>query len=99
MLSMSAAWNGLNGSNPGYKMLDYTARKGRAKVRIIAYKPKLQDVPQDSLKVVIQATENGEPIAEDPLYSDVASVLDLAREMHLMRNEGWEFTPNKAMTD
>lgn len=79
-------------------LLDYTASKGRANVRIIAYRPKLQDVPEDSLKVVIQAVDGNEPIAEDPLYSDVAPILDLAREMHLMRNEGWEFTANKGMT-
>ena len=78
-------------------MLDYIASRGRVRVRILAYRPKLQDIPDGHLKVVIQAMEDQTPIAEDPLHSEIASTLDLAREFHLMRNEGWEIVASKAM--
>lgn len=71
-------------------MIAYLATKGRATVRILAYRPRLAAIPEDHLKVVIQATDHGQPIAEDPLVEETATPLDLARELHLMRNEGRE---------
>lgn len=71
-------------------MIAYRAHKGRATVRIVAYRPALTPLPGDNLKVVIQAVDHGVPIAEDPLIEEAATPLDLARELHLMRNEGWE---------
>lgn len=79
-------------------MLDYIASRGRVTVRILAYRPKLQDIAEGHLKVVIQAVEDKVPIAEDPLHTEIASTLDLARELHMMRNEGWEIVASKAMT-
>ena len=71
-------------------MIAYRARRGRVTVRIVAYRPSLAPVPEDHLKVIIQAVDHGQPIAEDPLVEETASPLALARELHLMRCEGWE---------
>ena len=78
-------------------MIDYLCTKGRASARVLAYKPFNEPMPDDHLRVVIQAMEGGTPIAEDPLHVEVAPVLFLARELHLMRNEGWEIVVSKAM--
>lgn len=78
-------------------MIDYTCTKGRAIVRCIAYRPFNRPMPEGSLKVVFQAIDNGEVVAEDPLFEDVATELELARELHLLRNEGWEIMANPAM--
>jgi hypothetical protein len=77
--------------------IDYLCTKGRAKVRILAYRPANEPLPDDFLRVVIQAVQSGKPIAEDPLHVENCHGLDLARELHLMRNEGWEIVANKAM--
>ena len=71
-------------------MIEYLCHKGKATVRILAYKPYAEPMPDDCLRVVIQAMENGQPIAEDPLHEENAPILFLARELHLMRDEGWE---------
>jgi hypothetical protein len=78
--------------------IDYLCTKGRAKVRVLAYRPTNDPLPDDFLRVVIQAMEPGGPIAEDPLHAENCHGLNLARELHLMRNEGWEIVANKAMT-
>lgn len=71
-------------------MIAYRATKGRATVRIMAYRPSLDPIPDDHLRVVIQAVAHGHPIAEDPLHVETAPILCLAREIHLMRCEGWD---------
>lgn len=71
-------------------MIAYRATKGRATVRLIAYRPELMPLPEGHLRVVIQAVEYGRPIAEDPIHVEIVPVLCLARELHLMRCEGWE---------
>lgn len=77
--------------------IDYRCTRGRAVVRVLAYHPANEPMPDDCLHVVIQAMNGKEPIAEDPLHVEDCRVLDLARELHLMRNEGWETVANRAM--
>jgi hypothetical protein len=77
--------------------IDYLCTKGRAKVRVLAYRPTNEPLPDDFLRVVIQAMEPSGPIAEDPLHVENCHELNLARELHLMRNEGWEIVANKDM--
>lgn len=75
--------------------LAYHATRGRVHVRILAYRPALYPLPDDHLRVVIQAVDHGHPIAEDPIHIETAPALMLARELHLMRCEGWDLTPWK----
>lgn len=75
------------------KPIDYLCKKGGATVRVVAYWPQ----NGEGFKAVIQAVDSKGPIAEDPLYVEYCEVLDLARELHLMRNEGWAIEPSKAM--
>ncbi len=77
--------------------IDYLCRKGRASVRVLAYRPFNEPMPDDCFRVVVQAMQSGKPIAEDPLHVENCHALDLARELHLMRNEGWETVANRAM--
>lgn len=78
-------------------MIDYKCTKGRCSVRFLAYRPSNEPMPDGNLRVVVQAVENGAPIAEDPLHVENTEPIYLARELHLMRNEGWEIVANKAM--
>ncbi len=73
--------------------LAYRARKERIEIRIVAYRPYLTPVPEDHLRVVVQAVEHGRPIAEDPLHIEVMPVLELAQALHISRNEGWDIQP------
>lgn len=75
--------------------LAYYATNGRVHLRILAYKPMHEPVPEGCLKVVVQVVEHGRPIAEDPIHTENLPVLDLARALHISRNEGWELTPWK----
>lgn len=73
--------------------LAYHARKGGIHLRLVAYHPSLAPMPDDHLKVVVQVVDKGQPIAEDPIHTEVMTQLDLAQALHLSRNEGWELTP------
>ncbi len=73
--------------------LAYRARKDRIDLRIVAYRPKHEPMPEGHLKVVVQAVQDGQPVAEDPLHVEAMAPLDLARALHLSRNEGWDLQP------
>ena len=73
--------------------LSYLATKGRVTLRLVAYQPKLEPVPEGCLRVVVQVVEHGQPIAEDPVHVENMPVLDLARALHLSRFDGWELAP------
>lgn len=76
-------------------MIAYHATKGGIHLRVLAYKPALEPVPDGCLRVVIQVVEQGRPIAEDPIHTETLPILELARVMHISRNDGWEFAPWK----
>lgn len=78
-------------------MLDFICTKGRARVRVLAYRPKQADYPEDSIKVVFQAMEGETPIAESPVLEEVTTPLYLAKELSLMRWDGWDVQPSKRM--
>lgn len=73
--------------------LAYRLRRNRVHLRLVAYHPSLEPLPDDQLRVVVQVVKNGRPIAEDPLHVENTTALFLAREIHMARNEGWEVTP------
>lgn len=73
--------------------LSYSARRGRIHLRLVAYHPSLEPIPEDHLKVVVQAVEKGRPIAEDPIAEGVLPRMELARYLHESRNDGWDLQP------
>ena len=73
--------------------LSYRATKGRVTLRLVAYQPKLEPVPEGCLRVVVQVVEGGQPIAEDPIHVENMLPLDLARALHFSRFDGWELAP------
>ncbi len=73
--------------------LAYRLRRNRVHLRLVAYRPSLEPVPEGQLRVVLQVVDHGRPVAEDPLHVENTTPLLLARELHLARNEGWEVTP------
>jgi hypothetical protein len=73
--------------------LSYRLRRNRVHLRLVAYHPSLEPIPEDHLRVVVQVVQNGRPIAEDPLHIENTTPLFLAREIHQARMEGWEVTP------
>ena len=73
--------------------LSYRSTKGRVTLRLVAYRPQLEPVPEGCLRVVVQAVEHGQPIAEDPIHVENMLPLDLARALHISRFDGWELVP------
>lgn len=78
-------------------MIDYICTKGRARVRVLAYRPEHAEYPEGEIKAVFQAMEGEEPIADSPVLEEVTTPLYLAKELSLMRGEGWEINPSKRM--
>ena len=68
----------------------YLATNGRVKLRVLAYRPELDPMPKDHLRIVVQAVEHGQPIAEDPICIESMATLDFARWLHNSRNDGWD---------
>ena len=75
--------------------LAYSARRGRIHLRLVAYHPSMEPMPDDHLRVVVQVVEKGRPVAEDPIHTENMLALALARALHLSRNDGWEIEPWK----
>lgn len=73
--------------------LAYRARKGRIDLRLVAYRPALEPLPEGHLRVVVQAVERGKPIAEDPLHTENMGPLELAKALHISRFDGWDIEP------
>jgi hypothetical protein len=78
-------------------MIDYICTKGRARVRVLAYRPVGAEYDDGNMKVVFQAMNGEEPIADSPVLEEVTTPLCLAKELSLMRGEGWEINPSKRM--
>lgn len=73
--------------------LTYSARRGRVHLRLVAYEPAHEPVPEGTLRVVVQAVDRGRPIAEDPLHTENMTPLDLAGALHISRFDGWDIQP------
>jgi hypothetical protein len=73
--------------------LAYRARLNRIDLRLVAYRPAHEPMPDDHLRLVVQVVERGRPIAEDPLLTQEVSTLDLAWFIHNSRMEGWDIQP------
>jgi hypothetical protein len=71
----------------------YSAKRDRIHLRVVAYHPSMEPMPDDHLRVVVQVVEHGRPIAVDPIHTEQMSALEFARAMHISRNEGWEVEP------
>lgn len=73
--------------------LAYSARRNRIHLRLVAYAPAHEPIPEGHLKVVVQAVNHGRPVAEDPLHIEAMTPLGLAHALHISRNEGWDIEP------
>lgn len=73
--------------------LTLRARRGKVHLRLVAYHPSLEPMPEDQLRVVVQVVDHGRPIAEDPLHIETMPTLALAQAIHQSRLEGWDITP------
>ncbi len=73
--------------------LSYRARRGQVDLRLVAYRPSLEPMPEGELRVVVQVVERGKPIAEDPIHIENMAPLELARALHLSRFDGWDIQP------
>ena len=73
--------------------LAYRARRNQVDLRLVAYQPIHEPVPEGHLKVVVQVVNRGRPIAEDPIHIETMAPLDLARALHISRFDGWDIQP------
>lgn len=73
--------------------LAYRARRNQVDLRLVAYRPSLEPLPEGHLRVVVQVVHHGRPIAEDPLHIEIMAPLDLARALHISRFDGWDIQP------
>lgn len=73
--------------------LSYSLRRNRVHMRLVAYRPAHEPIPEGHLRVVLQVVEHGRPIAEDPLHVENTTPLLLAHELSMARWEGWEVEP------
>lgn len=73
--------------------LAYRLQRNRVHLRLVAYRPAMEPLPEDQLRVVLQVVDHGRPIAEDPLHIENTTPLLLAHELHMARNEGWDISP------
>lgn len=73
--------------------IELRARRNRVHLRLVAYRPSLEPLPEGHLRVVVQVVDRGRPVAEDPLCIGALSPLGLASYIHQSRMDGWEITP------
>lgn len=68
----------------------YRATMGDKVLRIHAYHPKLEPIPERHLKVSVQAVIDGIPNAEKPLHVEHMLPSDLANALWISQAQGWE---------
>jgi hypothetical protein len=71
----------------------YFARLGRIQVRLVAYRPSLEPLPEGHIRVVVQSVQDGEPIVEDPICTVECPTQEFEQGLAISRLEGWEITP------
>lgn len=75
-------------------MISLRAQKDRFDLRLLAYTPVHEPVPEGCMKVVYQVFDNGTLIPE-PFYQEARTNLELADLISQSRWEGWEIEPWK----
>lgn len=73
--------------------LAYRARRNQVDLRILAYRPSLEPLPEGHLRVVVQVVDHGRPIAEDPILVFTEPALHLDDFISSSRAEGWDIQP------
>lgn len=74
---------------------EFSARRGRVHLRMVAYAPVYEPVPEGHLRVVVQVVEGGEPITEDPIHVEVLPESEFNQALEKSAREGWEIRPWK----
>ena len=62
----------------------------KVELRLLAYRPTHSNLNHDQVKVVLQSVDHGQPIAEDPIATEVMTVMDLCQILHRDLCDGWE---------
>ena len=75
-------------------MISLRAQKDRFDLRLLAYTPKHEPVPEGTMKVSVQVIDHGHLIPE-PIHTEAMTSLELAQVVHLSRMEGWTVEPWK----
>lgn len=80
-------------SAPAYNL---RCRRGNIHLRLLAYLPEREPVPEGHLYAVVQVVgQDGEPVAEDPLHTEVIPETELRQGLELSRRDGWRIRPWK----
>jgi len=72
---------------------EFSARKAGIHLRMVAYTPAYEPVPDGHLRVVVQVVVDGEPITEDPLHIEVMPEGDFDQALQVSTQEGWDIRP------
>lgn len=72
---------------------EYLAQMGRIRIRLVAYRPMKEPLPEGYIRVVVQAVDAGEPIVEDPVYTENLPRDLFESGLNLSRQEGWDIQP------
>lgn len=76
-------------------MIDLSCTRGAVRLRLLAYTPAKEPVPEGSARAVVQAVTGGLPIAEDPLHIEIIPETELLQGLEISRAEGWALEPWK----
>lgn len=71
----------------------FLACVGNIKLRLVAYRPVREPLPEGHIRVVVQAIEGSEPITEDPVHTENLPSEDFEAGLSISRREGWDITP------
>ncbi len=72
---------------------EFSARKAGLHLRMVAYKPTYEPVPDGHLRVVVQVVVDGEPITEDPVHIEVMPETDFNQALAVSMSDGWIIRP------
>lgn len=72
--------------------LSYHARRGNIHLRVVAYQPLHEPMPEDHVRVVVQVVDRNRPIAEDPIHVENMPIHSLYQALDTSRAEGWDIS-------
>lgn len=73
---------------------DLHCRQGAVHLRLLAYLPEREPVPEGCLRAVVQVVaDDGRPIAEDPIHTEVLPETELRQGLALSQRDGWVLEP------
>ena len=74
-------------------VIDLLCTRHGVHLRLLAYVPAREPVPEGCLRAVLQVVVDGAPIAEDPLLIEILPATELSHCIEISRSEGWTLAP------